>query len=73
MKPTKVNTSHGVTVGDTVIAAPGKMEGVVKSILAYKFWSNGGVPMAVIQWESGSTSRLTITKLEVVKKVTDTN
>ena len=39
------------------------MTGVVKEILDAK-WSNGGVPMAVVEWSAfRQLSRVTITKL----------
>lgn len=65
MQPRKISTSHGLTVGDLVRIRGGVMVGRLKSILAGG-WTNGEVPMAVVDWPTGSRGRTTISRLETV-------
>ena len=60
----QMNASHGISIGDLVTKGNGKMKGKVLSILASRLWSNGGIPMAKVAWESRSTTRHSITLLK---------
>ncbi len=52
--------------GDRVTLKGGTMQGVIERIVnstAGGGFSNGGLPMARVRWDSGSTSRETLKKL----------
>lgn len=59
----RMNTSHGISIGDQVTWGGNKMRGEVLAIFASSLWSNGAVPMAKVHWESGSIARHSITLL----------
>ena len=61
--PRKVKTSHSISIGDIVTAGNRKMRGEVISILESRLWTNGGVPIVKVAWESGAIGKHPITRL----------
>jgi hypothetical protein len=63
-----VHQASEISEGDRVTRGDGSMQGTVKRILDPSGgFSNGGIPMASVDWDSGSNSKVTVRDL---KKVT---
>jgi hypothetical protein len=54
-----------IAVGDRVTRGDGTMQGTVKRILD-KGYSNGGLPMASVEWDSGASGLVTVKQLAKV-------
>ena len=56
---------EAIAVGDRVTRGDGTMQGTVKRILD-KGYSNGGLPMASVEWDSGASGLVTVKQLNKV-------
>ena len=64
-----VHQASEIAEGDRVTREGGSMEGTVKRILDLGY-SNGGIPMASVDWDSGATGKVTVRDLKKVTKKT---
>ena len=62
----RVESWGNYKVGQTVRLKDRTMDGEIL-VIQEGPWSNGGVPMAKVRWASGSSSRVTITKLVILR------